>query len=444
MYYLRQVLLAVLFPAIAWGQGVNSTPLGTTGHSTHPIQQTSNISDYGDPNTEHMFLLGNSAGDNEITVTPYGSLWGNMTFATSRTNSGVFTVWVFSEEEQGESAFEIDARRTRVGIDLAGPRSGFLGYQLGGRVEVDFFGQFLTENRAGTRLRHAYFEATREDWRFLVGQTWDVISSLGPGMLNFTNGWAGGNIGFRRAQFRLERTVQFNDRVELLFQGSLNQDIVDDFPADPGVRREPADYPVIEARSAIALEAFGGTGRSATFGVSGHYGETGFDFIQPGPPPLNLPPADDTRFTTWSINFDAELPLTETVTLRGEAFRGANLSPFFGGIGQGVCPCLRKPIRSTGGWLALEHVWSAEWESRYGAGIDDPNDEDSLMGRVQNQFLFANLIWHVTTNLSTGWEVAYWRTLYQDTRAGQVPDFLLMPRSPGEAVTLEWMVRYDF
>lgn len=441
-----ETVFLVLLPFIGWGQEIDGNPAVRSGHS-----QAASISQPGEDSPEIGPQITESAssvfnandGDNGITVTPYGSIWGNMYFATSRTNPGSFTLWVFSDEDQGEPAFDIDARRSRAGINVEGPESGISGYQLGGRVEIDFFGQFLTENRAGARLRHAYFEATREDWRFLVGQTWDVVSPLRPRMLNFTGTWSGGNIGFRRAQFRIERTVEIDEERSWLLQGSLNQDIVDDFPTDPGVRRESSFFPVLQARTALQLASFDAS-RPIRLGVSGHYGETGFDFIRSGPPPLNLPPADDTRFTTWSVNLDAEVPLSPVLTLRGEVFRGANLSPFLGGIGQGVCPCLRVPIRSTGGWLELVRVWSPEWESHFGAGIDDPNDEDSLMGRVQNQVFFGNLIWQVTDELSTGWEVAYWRTLYGDRRAGQVPPALLTPSTPGDAVTLEWMVRYDF
>lgn len=444
-FQLFKLVFLVFVPLIARGQENEIDPAlkGPYGHTPPPLVIVSSHSKAETPHSEKTasFFHSKSAVEG-VTVTPYGSLWGSMHFASSRTNPGAFTLWVFSEKQQGEPALDIDARRTRVGIDVAGPKSELSGYRLGGKVEFDFFGQFLTENRAGARLRHGYFEAKSDEWRFLVGQTWDVVSPLRPGMLNFTGAWAAGNIGYRRAQFRVERTLKFEDDTLWLMQGSLNQDIVDDFPTDSGVRRESAIYPVAQARTAIQFGTVGS--KPIVLGVSGHYGETGFDFIVNGPPPLNLPPADDTRFTTWSINLDAVVPLTPQLTLRGEVFRGANLSPYFGGVGQGVCPCLRKSIRSTGGWAELAWVWSPAWETHCGLGIDDPNNNDSLMGRVQNSVLFSNVILHVTDHLSTGLELAYWRTLYQDRRVGQIPDSLLTPTAPGEAVTLEWMVRYDF
>ncbi|HSG73140.1 MAG TPA: hypothetical protein VLA12_22185 [Planctomycetaceae bacterium] len=384
--------------------------------------------------------------EESIRVEPYGSLRGNMYYSSSRTNPGSFTVWVFSDETQGEAQFEIDVRRSRIGAHILGPEIelGLEEYSSSGRVEIDFLGQFLTENRASPRLRHVYWELQSESHRFLVGQTDDVISPLLIGMLNFTLGRGGGNIGFRRAQFRAEQTIPLEGDTKLLLQESLNQDIIDDFPAEPGIRRETANWPVIEGRAAILFPAPGDAERTATIGLSGHVGETGFDFLAAGPPPLNLPPQDDVRLKTWSINLDAEIPLSPALTLRGELFRGANLSPFFGGIGQGVCPCLRVPIHSEGGWIELAMQLSPRLESHIGFGIDDPEDEDSLLGRVQNSFVFGNLILQVTDELSTGVEIAFWRTLYHDRRVGMIPAALITPRTPGEAITLDWMVRYDF
>ena len=84
--------------------------------------------------------------------------------------------------------------------------------QGGGKVEVDFQNSVLsTENKPTIMLRHAYLEAKDDDFRLLVGQTWDVISPLNPDMLLYSVGWDGGNIGYRRAQFRGERFLKFSD-----------------------------------------------------------------------------------------------------------------------------------------------------------------------------------------------------------------------------------------
>jgi hypothetical protein len=378
-------------------------------------------------------------------IAPYGWLRSNMVYATERTQPGPYTFYALSSESQGESAYHLDARGSRIGIDIQGPAiPAFSGASNGGRIEVDFLGQFVTENTAGLRLRHAYWEIGDDTYKLLVGQTWDVISPLNPGVLNFSVGWFGGNIGFRRAQFRAERYYCLSDNVKIDLQGSLNQDIVPDFPDEPGVRRESVGWPVIQGRCAINWLRYGDGKLDATLGISGHLGETGFDFLAPGPPPQNLPPADDTRFQTWSFNVDLHLPITPRFGIQGEFFTGANLSSFFGGIGQGVCPCLRVPIRSTGGWAEIWYDWNPRLHSHIGYGLDDPRNNDLVVGRIYNQFLFANVLFDITDKFDTGLEVSYWKTLYQEPRRGLIPDAQLQPAAPGKSVTIDWMVRYTF
>ena len=126
----------------------------------------------------------------DFKVQPYGILWGDMIYSTSRAVPGPFVLWIASEEDQGESTFIVDARRSRVGIDVTGPTYDlFGGITGGGKVEVDFYDSFVNENQPGVRLRHVYWEAKNENVRFLVGQNWDVISPLLP--TPSTSPWVG-------------------------------------------------------------------------------------------------------------------------------------------------------------------------------------------------------------------------------------------------------------
>ncbi len=382
--------------------------------------------------------------ESRVRIVPYGSLWGNMVYASERTNPGPFTLYVFSRDQQGEDTFFTDARRSRFGLEVSGPELEILGgLRSGGRVEIDFIGEFLESNQARARLREVYWEARNERHRLLVGQTWDVVSPLRPHTINFSVGWFGGNIGFRRAQFRYEKLGDFSEDLAWTFQTSLNEDVTPDFPSEPGVVREASDYPMLEARGALILYPKAGV-RATTLGVSGHIGETGFDFLTFGPPPLDLPPLDDARFLSWSYNFDLSAPIGSRARLQAEFFHGRNLSPLLGGIGQGVCACTRTSVESIGGWAELSFDYTDRLTTNVGSGIDDPVNSDLQVGRTLNQFAFANIVFAVTPFLSTGLEVAYWRTLYQDRRVGIVADDELGPRAPGKAATIEWMVKYDF
>lgn len=379
----------------------------------------------------------------DFTLTPYGAFWSDMIYATQRINPGAYVLWVYSEQEQGESMFTYDARRSQLGLDVRGPDLDWMGQMTtGGKLEIDFHGDFLTENRAALLLRLAYWEAKNDESRILVGQYWDVVSPLLPGMLDYSVAWDAGNIGFRRAQVRWERYLPLSDQLEWTLQASVNQDVVTDFQTQPGIRREPSNWPVIEGRTALTWDTW--REQTATLGVSGHIGETGFDFLSTGPPPLNLPPADDQRFLTWSANVDLKFPFSERTGVQGEFFTGANLSSFLGGIGQGVCPCVRRSIRSTGGWGEIWHNWSPRLHSHVGYGLDDPLNRDFLVGRSYNQVIFANLVFDVNKHLTTGLEVGQWMTFYRDAREGQVAPELLGPTAPGRAVTIDWMIKYAF
>jgi hypothetical protein len=383
----------------------------------------------------------------EFSAKPYGILWSDMLLASSRTVPGPFVLWVASRQEQGESTFDIDARRSRIGVDITGPTYGILGgIASGGKVEIDFFDSFVNENQPGLRLRHVYWEAKNERVRFMVGQDWDVISPLLPNTVNFSVGWAAGNVGFRRTQFRIERYLRLPGGDMLTVQAALAQDITPDLASGPralGVTRENGNWPMIQARMAYARQP-GENGLPATFGVSGHVGETGFDFANGDPSNPALGPEDDARFFNWSFNVDAKIPVTQRLRFQSEFFMGANLSNILGGIGQGVCPCLRVPIRSIGGWAEASYDLTPYLTTNVGFGIDDPREADSLIGRTYNRFVYANVFLKLTDQLRTGLEVSDWRTSYHNRTGEPGFNFIDSPDQPGKATVIDWTVQYRF
>lgn len=375
----------------------------------------------------------------DFTVVPYGSLWGSAIFETERSSPGPYTLYVLSATTDGEQSFVVDTRRTRLGIDVTGPRIPmFFDAPSSGRVEIDFHGAFVTENKPGVLLRHAYAEFKNDEFRLLAGQSSDVISPLYPGTLSYSVGWAGGNIGYRRMQVRPERYLAFSDRLLCTVQGSINQNIVSDLTTTPGVRPESSGWPVMEGRLAATVGDRSPGSLPITFGVSGHIGEQGFDFLTPGPPPWNLPPVDDVRRRTWSLNADLYLPITERFGVQGELFTGENLSTFLGGIVQGVSFETRETIRSAGGWFDVWYDWTPRLHTRTGYGLDDPNNNDVVSGRSYNQYLYANASFDVTKMLNVGLEVTSWKTLYQETDPGR-PQL-----KPGESVEFEFTGKYMF
>jgi hypothetical protein len=369
----------------------------------------------------------------DYRIVPYGSLWGSAIYATQRTAPGPFILYIASATTEGEDDFVIDTRRSRIGVDIFGPKVPMFGCaESAARMEIDFHGVFGTfeglrvvgpENQTGLQLRHAYAEVKNEDFRLLAGQTWDLVSPLNPGMLTYAVGWGAGNIGFRRMQIRYERYLHLADDSVLTLQGAIAQDIALDFINVA----ESANWPVLQGRCGYKTADIGPF-QPLTIGVSGHIGEQGFDFPRI-PDPNNsqltlLPAEDDARIETWSLNVDARWPITSRMGIQGEFFTGRNLSTFLGGVIQGINRETRQPIATTGGWIELWYDLTDRLHSHVGYGIDNPRDTDvAVRDRTSNSVLFGNVSFDILPKMTVGLELSYWETKYKGLESGQAMVF---------------------
>jgi hypothetical protein len=365
----------------------------------------------------------------DFTVIPYGTIWGSMSYDSQRSKIGDYALWIESQDvHPNDPDFNVDAKSTRLGLDFTGPGIPCLGEaKIGGKVEVDFQGQFVTRNKPGLLLRHAYVEAKDDDFRLLVGQTWDVISPLAIPTLNYTAGSAVGNLGYRRAQFRAERYLAFSDDFLMALQGSVNGNVVTDFVSDPATTTsaDPGPYPDIQGRVGLTLgDRSCPDSRPVVLGVGGHIGIQSFDF-------RTAPVALDDDVLTYSLATDFVVPLTERLGIQGEFFTGFNLSNYMGGILQGVDRVTHKGIHATGGWIDICFDWTPCLHTHSGFAIDDPLDSDMTSGRVRNQMIYNNVLWDATKNLQFGFEVDVWETHY-------------IALAAGEGVRLEFATKYKF
>lgn len=363
-------------------------------------------------------------------IVPYGTLWGSMSYDSQRARTGDYCLWIESQSTHvGEPDASVDARSTRLGFDLFGPGIPCLGdAKIGGKVEIDFQGYYLTRNKPGLLLRHAYMEAKDEDFRLLVGQTWDVISPLGIPTLNYTAGSAVGNLAYRRAQFRAERYFAMSDTQMFTLQGSVNANVVTDFVGETGTSADVGPYPDFQARAAYTLGQRSGCDvPPIVIGIGGHVGEQDFDFRTGATPDLGV------EARTWSACADFYVPITARWGFQGEFFTGENLSNYMGGILQGVDRVTHKGIHATGGWADIWFKWRPDLCSHTGYALDDPANGDlvAASSRTYNQMIYTNLLFDATKNLQVGMEVDVWKTHYIDLKAG-------------EAVRLECAVKYMF
>jgi hypothetical protein len=364
----------------------------------------------------------------DFRITPYGYLACNTIYETAQSVTGEYTLYVVSPDVQRGDAFYIDAKCTRLGLDVGGPPVGWFGdAKVGGRVEFDFQGPYINANDGKVLFRQGYCEIKNDDYRLLLGQAWEVLSPLYPMMLLYVPGCGGGNMGYRRAQFRGERYIRFSDEMMLTCQGSLNTSLVSDFAGDPTIAGDHDGWPALEGRAAMTFgQRTGPDARPITLGFSGHIGEQVFDFRPPNPDPV-----DDLVRRTWSANVDFSWPITRRMTLQCEAFMGENLGAYMGGILQGIDRQTRRGIRSRGGWVDLGYRWTDQLQTHAGYSIDDPIDGDLTSGRKYNQFIFGNVMYDVTKSLMFGLEISSWKTLWVN-------------QSPGDLVRCEFMVKYGF
>jgi hypothetical protein len=377
-------------------------------------------------------------------------------------------LFVESATTRGESEFLVDGRNTRLGIDVSGPQIPWFGCaQTGGKVEFDFQGAFATtENKGAVLLRHAYVEVKNDEFRFLAGQTWDVVSPLMPSMLMYSVGWDAGNIGYRRGQVRLERYLAASDNLLFTLQGSLDQNVFGDaishsvntaiVPTTSGgttaiatayaLQPEPSGWPIIEGRAAVTLGERTGPGAlPITLGFSGHVGQTEFSMMNGSKFDPTFASKNQLR-NTWSVGADWNVPVTHRFGVQGEFFTGENLSPFLGGIGQGLDAAVSGPgvteplaeIEDTGGWCELWYDITPRLHTHFGYSVDSPDRHDLHVAgeRSYNQFFYTNLIYDVTKRFLTGVEISSWKTLYVSTPTSNF--------APGESVRCEFVAKYGF
>jgi hypothetical protein len=385
----------------------------------------------------------------DFKVVPYGFLWATMNAESQRTFTGDYAMYVLSPHHAGESepAFHVDGRSTRLGLNVSGPQIPCLDCaESGGKVEIDFQGSFVTENKAGLLLRHAYWEVKNDEFRLLAGQTWDVISPLYPGVLSYSVGWGGGNIGYRRAQFRIERYLAYSDELLFTVQGSANATIASDPIGNAYVVGDHSGWPILEGRLGTTLGPRGNGCKPIEFGVSGHIGELMYDYYHaaapadPLAPPRTVLDASNVPERTWSFNVDVRIPIGDRWGFQGEFFTGENLGAFLGGALQGINvnqplisnPALRRnTIRSTGGWLETWYDIRKDLHTHVGYAIDDPFNQDLDSGRTYNQFYFGNLVYDVTDKFLVGIELTQWKTLW-------------MNKPTGDSFRCEFVAKYGF
>jgi hypothetical protein len=313
-------------------------------------------------------------------------------------------------------------RQSIVGITLNPAKPSASGWNPSALLEADFFGSrtqdtFSPENRVFNqpRLRLGYFQLERRGLKFVFGQDKMILAPLDPVSLSHVGvplGATAGDLWGWFPQARMDWSGKMGGTGILLQLGILRPQF-----GDTKLEAAPASGSVIDLGSSglgerstqpfyqgrIAISPPLGK-RSATFGVSGHFGEEKIGV--------------NRDLQSWAVAVDMRVPMGSHLILRGEGYAGSNLIPFQGGIFQGAAalgtlPTLTRIQRvgDGGGWLEAIVPMNAGKDTLYfGAGTDDPKNRNLLPGstRAKNSFLWASYFRKITDEVTAAFEWSYW------------------------------------
>jgi hypothetical protein len=292
-------------------------------------------------------------------------------------------------------------------------------------IEIDFFGTrpsdgLLPENRVFNqpRLRMGYFQLEHQSWKIVFGQDKMILAPLDPVSLSHVGvplGATAGDLWGWFPQVRVDWNHKIGNTGLLVQAGILRPQFGDPridtaaIPAGGSVfdgtssgLGERTSHPFYQARVALSPKI---GSRTATFGVSGHFGEEKIGV--------------NRNLQSWAVAVDMRLPLSPHAILRGEGYAGSNLIPFMGGINQGAAllGTLNTPgnriqrIGDGGGWAELIVPMNSGKDTLYfGAGTDDPKDSTLLPGstKAKNSFLWASYFRKITNEVTLAAEWSYW------------------------------------
>ena len=335
----------------------------------------------------------------------FGALTGEMVFAEARPVLPSAITLISSDFGNNTQTAEVHAKSSYLGAAVIGPQVGC--FQTGGLALAYFYGEIVEEDVPGLFMARMYGEMKNDYWRFSVGLDGDVVVPLAPTVVNWSIGNGAGNMGYQRAQFRVERYIHPHADSQWTLQFALTDPTVTsyaNFDLTEGLQ-EDNGWPNLEGRVAWGYgprcQLAGETKRAFEAGLSGVVGQLRRTTL--GPPAI----AD-----VWAYGLDAQVRLTDSVGLKGEFFDGQTIGSYNAAIVQNFNANLQG-IRSTGGWGEIYAYWAPCLHSHFGYSIDNPRDSDLTAALAsRNEFVFGNIFWDLTSTIELGFEVSHWRTEY--------------------------------
>ena len=359
----------------------------------------------------------------------YGTFLLNTSFSDTPPIGGDVPLWAppssirtsypdgTSERVDDVHDLSFTARQSVFGLTVRPTATG--DWQTSGKLEFDFFGTRPSDGTLTTgrvlnqpRLRFAYFQFGKNDWKITAGQDKAILAPLDPVSLSHVAiplGSTAGNLWAWLPQVRFDYNKKFGETSAVFQFGVLRPQFADprlesvvtsgtSIEGSPGLG-ERASHPFYQARIGLSRPM---SNSNLRFGASGHYGRERI--------------GADRTIDSWAFAVDFAVPVMEKLTWRGEAFVGSNLIPFQGGVQQGVAfagapSTTFNKIGAGGGWTELIFELNSKDVLYAGVGVDDPRDRHLLTGstRSRNAFAWASYFRKLTDNVTIALEWSNWQ-----------------------------------
>ena len=339
-----------------------------------------------------------------FTFTPYVWFWLTGTHETNSLYPGDYPIWVKNEDR---SHTYFDMKSTRLGLNVTAPEIASMpGVRATGVFEMDFQNTYVFENEADVELRKAYIQLQSDEFMFLMGQTWELLSPFYPTVLNWGFGAGGGNFGFRRPMVRFDRYFkQHNGRFAI--QTCILSSSTSNFTDANGLayQGKMGRYPEFQLRFERTFTK-NDLWKSALFAVGAKIGDK--EYVMQG---------DEFHRTSWAFTADTKIQFTDRFFFLGEFFTGELHAVNCAGIMQDLNTQTRENVGSTGGWFAFGWDITPDLHYSIGYSIDDPWNSTLCQGmKGKNHFIYTNISRDLTKSLNLGFEYQYFETEYVGVR----------------------------
>ena len=347
-----------------------------------------------------------------VQVEWYGDLRLDASRDQNPTNNGNYVMYVSPLAPGGDHPqMNITANQSRFGMKLTG--SGYGNTTLTGNLEFDLYasltGVKVPENKGMFQLRHAFITIAHGKFKFLAGQTWDLLAPLIPQTLNYPVLGGAGNIGHRHPQLDLFYIAKPVEKTEITFGigafRTLGCDLTPNLPLAEGETADKIDdgvnsgLPSVQGICEYKREF--ASGSTIRFGASGLWGR-----LKAG---TSL--GQEQNYETWAAAGHFTFVTASDYGIMLETFTGSNLNAYYGGV---VNSDSINGLKAYGGWVQVWGRVHPKWKLSAGYGLDNPDDDlVALKDRSKNQVVFGNVIYTLIPKVTLGLELSEWQTNYK-------------------------------